>query len=260
MGDKMKRRTILAIILLATLLRALAQTPGSGKPATSYVIASPNTRESLTDQDARASLTSYEQLNAIAVADRVACSLARSRRPVGLSNAIGVYDTSAENSFIVKTSLPLLDTEYLAALLGRYSHQEFVLLFVADTDRNNNDRLWIIRTPQPLDKAIAAARRLHLTPLTARETRSGVELWIADIGNKSAPKLTALADELKATLEVHQGRAELIGDQDRMKAQKLFEKSLRTLEKPRKQRLSVYLWTRRWHDAITRTCSAEIPQ
>lgn len=274
MKNRVKQYTILATLALAMLLPVLAQTPDRSTPATSYVIASPNTRESLTDHDAGASLTSFEQLNAIAVADRIACSLTRPHSPVALSNALGVFDASAENSFIVETSLPLPDTEYLAALLGRYEHQEFVLLFVADAERTashgknndsddssgNKDSLWIIRTPQPLDQAIAAARKLHLTPLTARETRSGAEIWIVDTGNKLASGLTALASKLKATPEVHKGRAEFIGDPDRMKAQVVFDKMLGTLETHRRQRLSVYLWTKRWRDVTTRTCSTEIGQ
>jgi len=100
-----------AVVLVAILAGAV---PGPGaKPI--FIFASPNTRESLSDSDAKAQLTSFEQINATAVADRAACALTPY---VQISDGLGVYETSSENSIIVEGDLSKARAEYLAALLG----------------------------------------------------------------------------------------------------------------------------------------------
>lgn len=222
-----------------------------GFPATSWVFASPNTRASLVDQDARASIDSFEQANATAVADRIACSMTHEVR---IADAVGIYDTSAENSFVVMTNLAQARAEYLGMLLARYAHQRFVLVFLVRPA--GPDRLWTITAERTWDSVVGAARELQVTPLTVRAEGAKTTAIVVDSGSKMASKLGALADRMGAHPQTTNGVAELLGNDDRAKAATLFEQKINSAEKANGRHLSRGLWTERWHDATSRTCSA----
>ena len=248
------------MVRFAALLRALALLGLMGAMGRavaaqdSYVFASPNTRASLTDEDAQGSLTSSEELNAIAVADRIACSMARKAE---ISSVLGVYDASSENSFLIESDLKRDQTEYLGSLIGKYEHQEFVLLFFPQAA--GHDRLWAIKTSKSLDAAIGAARRMHLTPLTVRADADGTEIWIVDMGDKFGNRPHGLAAQLGGSAASLDGAAELQGDDDRAKAAAIFDAKIGAFEQQAKRKLSSQLWTKTWHNASTRTCSTEVP-
>jgi hypothetical protein len=239
-------------ILVALALLGLARGAAAQK---SYVFASPDTRASLTDEDARVSLTSFEELNAIAIADRIACSMTSQ---VDISGVLGVYDTSSENSFLIESDLKRDQTEYLGSLLGRYEHQKFVLLFFPQAA--GHDRLWTIHTPKSFDAAAAAARQMRLTPVTVRAGADGIEIWVVDIGGKFGKQPRQLAAQLGGSAQSQDGAANLLGDDDRTKSKAIFDAKISAFEQHQAHKLSSRLWTEAWHDASTRTCSAEVPQ
>lgn len=241
-----------ALILAAWALLALA---GPAAAQESYLFASPDTRASLTDEDARVSLTSFEELNAIAIADRIACSMTRK---VDISGVLGVYDTSSENSFLIESDLKQKETEYLGSLLGRYEHQRFVLLFFPHAA--GHDRLWTIHTPKSFDGAAAAARQMHLTPITLRTRAGGIEIWIVDMGDKFGDQPQQLAAQLDGSATSQDGAANLVGNDDRAKSKAIFDARISAFEQHETHKLSSSLWSEAWHDASTRTCSAEQPQ
>ena len=241
----------LSVAFLAVVLFPLVEGNCYGQSAASYVFASPSLASSLTDQDARGTLASFEQANITAVADRIACSMTRGVR---ITDAVGVYDTSAENSFIVFTSLGQADSEYLGSLLARYAHQKFALVFLANAA--GPDRLWIVKSDQPWDAAAKLARDLQIVPITLAIDHSTTEIIVVDFGSKLAERLKALASKLHATPQITNGKAELLGDPDRAKAMSIFDEKLKSLEQRSGRRLSRNLWTQAWHDATSRTCSA----
>lgn len=241
-----------ALILAAWALLALA---GPAATQESYLFASPDTRASLTDEDARVSLTSFEELNAIAIADRIAC---RMTGKVHISGVLGVYDTSSENSFLIESDLKPSEIEYLGSLLGRYEHQKFVLLFFPQAA--GHDRLWTIHTPKSFDDAAAAARQMHLTPVTLRAGAGGIEIWIVDMGGKFGDQPRQLAVQLGGNATSQDGAANLVGDDDRAKSKAIFDARISAFERQQTHKLSSRLWTEPWHDASTRTCSDELPQ
>lgn len=149
---------ILTVGLVFVLAAGAAGQTG-GK--TAYIFASSNRTLGLSDEAATRKLASFEEANAIAVADRVACALTRS---VGISVVLGVYDKSSENSFLMRTSLDRGPMEYLGSLLGLYERQSSILLFSPQT--GGSDRLWIIRTPRSFGSVAIAARQQRITPLT----------------------------------------------------------------------------------------------
>lgn len=242
---------------LAAILAALALLglPRGAAAQKSYLFASPDTRASLTDEDARVSLTSFEELNAIAIADRIACSMTSQ---VDISGVLGVYDTSSENSFLIESDLKPTEAAYLGSLLGRYEHQKFVLLFFPQAA--GHDRLWTIHTPKSFDAAAAAARQMRLTPMTVRAGADGIEIWVVDMGDKFGDQPQQLAAQLGGSAQSQDGAANLLGDDDRTKSKAIFDAKISAFEQHQAHKLSSRLWTEAWHDASTRTCSAEVPQ
>jgi hypothetical protein len=219
-----------------------------------YLFASSTTRESLTDQDAEKRLASFEQRNATAVADRAACALAEN---VHIGDSLGIYDASSENSFILEADLERKQSEYLAALLGLYSRQEFILLFLEEA--GGSDRLWIVETPQSLGMVISALRRLKLTPVTVRTDKDRNEIWLVDPGGKRAETLKNFAFDVNGRASVTPGSAETLGDRRRIVAVKRWREQIRAFEQHSGSRLSRQLSSKGWREAtLAHTCSTEL--
>ena len=253
-GDEVKGRLGILFAIAFFYAAALAGSiPGSGANRI-YLFASPNQRESLTDEEAKAQLKSFEQVNAAAVADRAACSLSRS---VEITDSLGIYEASSENSFILESDLERKQSEYLAALLGLYSRQEFVLLFLDDP--SGNDRLWIIKTQQSLGAAVAALRKLQLTPVTLRIEKNGNEVWFVDFGEKHADLLKRFSSDVNGKSTLTAGVAELLGNQSRATAIEGWQQQISASEQQSGNHLSGQLSSKGWREAAAvHTCSKEM--
>jgi len=248
-----KRAAILLAFALLCASGALAQAAAAQE---AYIFVSPNTRETLTDEDARAGLASFEELNGIAIADRIACSMASK---VKITGALGIYDSTAENSFLIESNLKADQAEYAGSLVSRYEHQKYVLLFFRHAD--GHERLWTIRTTKSFNAAIAAARKMRLTPVTLRPETSGNEIWVVDIGGGLGDRPEQLAKLLGGSLTSQNGSTEILGDKnDRAKSAAIFDAKIAAFESRTGRKLSSLLWTEAWRDASTRTCSVEAPQ
>jgi hypothetical protein len=236
------------------LLAALAGPVASPAANRIYLFASPNARESLTDKDAKARLTSFEQINATAVADRAACSLTKD---VHIANSLGIYDKSSENSFIVEADLEQMQSEYLAALLGLYSRQEFILLFLDEA--GGGDRLWIVETPQSLEIVVAVLRKLKLTPVTVRTEKDRIEIWFVDPGDKRAEDLKMFTSEVNGRANLIAGVAEMLGNQDRITAVKQWRQQIGAFEHRSGRFVSLQLSSNSWrHTTAVHTCSKDM--
>jgi hypothetical protein len=246
--------TILLAIIGSSPATFALPIPGTGANQ-AYLFASPNTQESLTDQDAKVRLNSLDQIHATAVADRAACALTHN---VQIANSLGIYDQSLENSFILEADLGKEQSEYLAALLGLYSHQEFILLFLGEPA--GLDRLWIVKTPQSLEAVIATLRRLKLTPVTVRTVKDQNEIWFIDFGEKRAEDLKIFTSDVNGLARLTEGAAEMLGNSSRTKAIRLWRKKISVFEQRSERHLSVQLSSKGWRDATkVHTCSKEIP-
>jgi hypothetical protein len=244
--------SLLAIIV--SMPAAFAQPiPGPGANQ-AYLFASPSTQESHTDEDAKLRLTSLKQVNATAVADRAACALTHN---VQIADSLGIYDVSSENSFIVEADLEQEQSKYLAALLGLYSRQEFVLLFVEEA--SDLDQLWIIKTPQSLEAVLATLRKLKLTPATVRFKKGQNEIWFVDSGDKRAGDLKVLTSVVNGRASITAGVAEMLGNHRRRMAIKAWRQQISAFEGSSGQHLSKQLSSRGWRNAtVVHTCSKEI--
>jgi hypothetical protein len=244
---------ILLGITVALPAVSAGQIPGPGANQI-FLFASPNTRESLSDEDAKVRLTSLEQINATAVADRAACALSHH---VQIADSLGIYDKSSENSFILETDLERKQSEYLAALLGLYSRQEFILLFFDEA--SGPDRLWIIKTPQSLKAVIATLRKLKLTPVTIRTEKDQNDIWFIDFGEKRAGALKIFTSDVNGRTSLTAGVAEMLGNQERTTAVKGWRQQISAFEQQSGRHLSKQLSSKGWRDATAvHTCSREM--
>jgi hypothetical protein len=137
-------------------------------------------------------------------------------------DSLGIYDRSSENSFILEKDLDQEQSEYLAALLGLYSHQEFILLFLEQT--SGPDRLWIVKTPRSPELVIEALRRLNFTPVIVRTPKDQIEIWFIDILERHANVLKVLTPDVNGSADLTLGGAEMLGNQDRTTAIKGWRK------------------------------------
>jgi hypothetical protein len=234
------------------------QSAAQSRAKISYIFASPNKSDTLTDEIAMKKLGSFEESNAIAVADRIACALTQPRR-AEISAVLGVYDRSSENSLIVETSLELGSAEYLASLLALYEHQRDVLLF--SPQGGGPDRLWTIRTSRSFDSVAKGLRQRRLTPLTARIEKSSIQIWLVDLGDRAGQGPKELAAQLGATASFEDGSAELLGDEnDGAKAEVIYQAKIQAFEARSPVRFSSLLSSQAWQKASTRTCSIELPR
>jgi hypothetical protein len=244
---------ILCAIIVVLPASLAGPIPGPGANQV-FLFASPNTRDSLTDEDAKVRLTSFEQTNVTAVADRAACALTHS---VQIADSLGIYDKSSENSFILKADLERKQPEYLAALLGLYSRQEFILLFLDKA--SGPDRLWIIKTTQSLEVVIATLRKLKLTPVTVRREKDQNEIWLIDFGEKRAGTLKILTSDVNGRASFIAGVAEMLGNQDRATAAKRWRQQISAFEQQSGPHLSEQISSKGWRDATAvHTCSREM--
>jgi len=252
-AERVGRSALLILVVFAVGLGTLdSETiPDAYAIAQSYVFVSANTRSHMTDEDARRSFDSFEQKNALAVADRASCSLTHSVR---INNALGVNAKDSENSLVIETDLTSGLSEYLASLVGRYTHQEYVLSFIR---RNHGpDKLWMIYTDHPLPEVLEAVRKSSLVPATVLDSHGRIELLFVDIGSRTAEQLRTLASTLHGQTWTADGVAALRGNDDRMRAAAIFDAEIQSFEKHSSFRLSSRLWTEAWHDATSRTCSS----
>lgn len=244
---------VLLAIAVALPVAFAGAIPGPGANQV-FLFASANRRESLSDADAEARLKSFEQINAAAVADRAACALTHD---VQIAVSLGIYDKSSENSFIVEADLEQKPSEYLAALLGLYSRQEFMLLFLDEA--GGHDRLSIIETPQTLEAVIAALRKWKLTPVTVRMEKDQTEIWFVDFGEKRAGDLKNFTSDVHGRASSTAGVAEMLGNQSRATALKEWRQQISTFEQQSGGHLSEQFSSKAWrHATAIHTCSREL--
>src|SRR5262249_27218714 len=123
-------RSLLSAILWCFLLTG-------NSTAQSFLFVSPNTREHMTDEFAWASLDSFEQNNFLAVADYLTTRLCAKPR---VQSAEGMDGSDTENSSLI-TGCSSTKARYVGELLGRYTHQKWILVF--DPDPSSSGRILI---------------------------------------------------------------------------------------------------------------------
>ena len=228
-------------------------------------LGSPNTRDTMSYADARVSLQSFEETNFVAVADRIVCALApRGSIETGIGEVheqgkLGV--SGAENSVVVKAPVSFGEMRYIMALLGRYAHQKFVITFApqdATASQAKTAEMVLLRVPQKtgrarIEQVLDTSGVPYRTLLDKDEHR--VLVYLQEGTSDAAVRKAA--QRLKAKIEIESGTGEMAGDDDRGKASAAYDRIISEYEPAHPEKpLSTKLWSREWHDAESRTCTA----
>jgi hypothetical protein len=248
----MTSRILTLILLLAPFASAQQLAVG---------LASPNTRDSLTYADAKASLISFEEQNFVAVADRIVCSLAKTgtvQKVIGEvheKNQMGVE--GAENSIVVKAMVSFEEMRYTMALLGRYAHQKFVVAFLPNQETGSNSATLVVLHIPPATTHATLEHVLDDTGVPYRTLAGEDVIIFLPEGSPDAPVKSA-ARRLKARMEIQHGRGEIVGNDDRTQAAATYDKIIADYEAAHSDHAqSAKLWSRDWRDAESRTCTLE---
>jgi hypothetical protein len=224
-------RILLFIFFLAVSAQAQENySTSTDAAATSYGFVSPNTEENLSLEDAIRKLTSREQVALLTEIRLVGCEARLN--PLVLSS-IGSWSDGAENSTLFKTSTDDASIRYAVAKLGKGARQKAVLYF--RERQNGTAQLYILYSQRRglrtlsklLDKAGIAFRTL--VPLKNRTL-----VYVIDLEGELREKIPTAARLLRAKVRNLRGDASFIGnDEDRQKAQTVFEAEIKMFESTR---------------------------
>ena len=231
--------------LLTLLLGASLSIPSL---AQSFVFASPNTREHMSDEAALASQGSVEQQNFLAVARFLAARLCQAPK---VESSLGLDGPGSENSALV-AGCRSGEGPYLGVLLGRYAHQKWVLIFTPAP--GGTDRLFVLTLPSagpkevPAPEFLAKMRKFGLSEGTviAQGRETVVYLWVKDTSQDQA--IHALAEANHSVIQETRGTGLLIGSDDRAQAQSVFDRRIFSYERAHHLAYSAQLWSKKLRD------------
>lgn len=225
-------------------------------------LASPNTRDSMSYADAKISLASFEETNFVAVADRIVCTLASRgsvEKAIGEVHEQGKMGVSgAENSVVMKAPVSLQEMRYAMALLGRFAHQKFMIVFIPDeagASRSKPAEMVLLHIPQKISR-VRMERVLDETGVPYRTLLDEHRVLVFLPEGTSDAAVRKAAQRLGAKIEAQRGTGEIFGDDDRGKALAAYDRIIAEYESAHPDKaLSSRLWSREWHDAESRTCT-----
>src|SRR5579871_257841 len=248
------RRSLMSVVVLLGSAAGQQMAVGLG---------SPNTRDSMSYADAKISLGSFEETNFVAVADRIVCARASRgsvEKAIGEVHEQGSLGVSgAENSVVVKAPVLLDDMRYMMALLGRYAHQKFVVVFIPEEASASGPKpaeLVILRIPPKISR-VRMERILDQTGVPYRTLLDEHRVLVFLPAGTSGAAVRKAAHRLGAKIEAERGTGEIFGDDDRGKALAAYDRIIAEYELAHPEKaLSPRLWSREWHDAESRTCTS----
>jgi hypothetical protein len=244
-----RQESILASILRPLLYLLLAASLSTPSFAQSFVFASPNTREHMSDETALASQDSFEQQNFLAVARFLSARLCETPK---VESSLGLDGPGAENSALV-TGCRSGEGTYLGVLLGRYAHQRWVLIFTPAP--GGTERLFVLTLPSAgpekvlaLEEVLVKMRKLGLSAGTviAQGRDAAVYVWVKDASQAEA--IHALAEASHGVIREMRGMGLLIGSDDRARAQSVFDRRIFSYEREHRPAYSAQLWSKRLRD------------
>jgi hypothetical protein len=206
-------RVLLACIAALTCFQGLW--------AQSIVFVSPSTKGLLTMSCAEGSLSSFEQQHYLAAVHYLTGTLCPQAH---IDSAVGVWKGQAENSGRID-GCPNEQARELGALLARYYHQEQALVF----DRNERGKASLVtfHASQPLGVIAIMMAQANVSGATVIPHNHDNEILIVAADPAQRAQALNLASLLHAdSLHEEPGTAELIGDNDRIKARESYRSVL----------------------------------
>lgn len=223
-------RAVMLLVVLSSwpVCYVQGQQQRSQKPSSGYIFVSPNTRENLTLEDAKAGLSSAEERRLIEEERDVACRL---QRAIIIEKAIGSWSDGAEHSTMMRGHLTEQALRYAGSWLGKFATQKAILYF--HQEPRGNGRIYVLHLQPRVRDLATISNKLETNGIANRTIvpRSRrIIVFVVDLKNELKAKVATAARRLKARLTSARGEAEFIGDDDRAKAQKIFADEIRSFE------------------------------
>lgn len=215
-------------ISVASGQQAQPRPGGDSSRARGYVFVSPNTRENLTLEEAQAGLSSAEEKRLIAEERQVGCRL---QNPLGVDKAVGSWSDGAEHSTIIRARTNESTLRYAGVWLGKFARQKAILYFREDS--SGVARMYVLVMPRNRSDLAAITAELNSDGLENRTLvpqKRGLLVYIVDLKNELKSKVLAAARRLHVRFSSLKGKGEFIGDDDRDKAQAVFDQEIRKYE------------------------------
>lgn len=203
-------------------------------PAIGYAFVSPNTRENLTLEEARAGLNSPEEARLISEAWLVGCRLHKS---LTVQKAVGSWSDGAEYSTIIRAQTNKTSLRYAGSWLGKFANQKAILYFRKDF--TGPGRMYVLYLPSQKRDMATVSNELETSGIANRTLapqRRRLLVYVVDLKNELKAKVLAAAKRLRARLTIISGEGDFIGDDDRQKAQQIFEQEITEYEKAHRVR------------------------
>jgi hypothetical protein len=205
----MRKFTLATWIVLATSLHGLL--------AQSIVFVSPSTKGALTMSCAEGSLNSVEQMHYLAAARYVAEHLCQQPR---IESAVGLWKGQSENSGMIDGCSNDRARE-VGALLGKYYHQAKALVF--DRDPAGKTSLVTFHATQPLGVVAIMMAQANVSGATVIPHTQDNLILIVTTDEAEHSRTISLYSMLHGRdLHEEMGNAQMIGDEDRVKAREIF--------------------------------------
>jgi len=148
--------------------------------------------------------------------------------------------------------------QYMMAMLGRYAHQKFVIVFIpeeAGASRSKPAEIVLLHVPQKISR-VRMERVLDETGVPYRTLLDEHRVLVFLPEGTSDAAVRKAAQRLRANIEIERGMGEIFGNDDRAKALAMYDGIIAEYESAHPEKaLSSRLWSREWHDAESRTCT-----
>ena len=208
----------------------LGQQPAQSRPVhstkktISYAFVSPNTSENLTLPEAIAGLSSPDEKRLIDETRLLSCRLHQVLR---VQRAVGSWTDGAENSTVVRVTTDEARLRYSSSWLGKFARQKAVLYF-----RQNSfggARMYVLlllRSGQDLQTLASELDADGIANRTLVPQKERMLIYVVDLTNELRDSVLTAARRLHARLSTIRGDGKFIGDDDRDKAQTIFEREI----------------------------------
>jgi hypothetical protein len=218
-------RSFLLVLLLGWATTISGQ---QAQKSLNYGFVSPNTRTNLKLEEAIKGMNSPEEAQLRTKAINLSC-VVKSR--IRGFKALGSWSDGAEHSVMLRVKSDEATLRYVLSRMGRDAQQKYVIYFHPQPAGSAD--LYTLRLRRPAQNFLALSNALEQAGIPFRTLvpdRETTAVYIIDLDRDLRPKILTAARQLRARVSHETGNAALFGDDERQKAQALFEQEIKNYE------------------------------
>jgi hypothetical protein len=218
-------RSIFLVLLLGWTTLVSAQ---QAQKSLNYGFVSPNTKTDLRLEEAIKRMSSPEETELRTKAINLSC-VVRSR--IQAFKALGSWSDGAEHSVMLRINSNETTLRYVLSRMGRDAQQKYVIYFRPQRDGKTD--LYVLRLPTRAQDFVALSNTLERAGIPFRTMvpfHETTAIYVIDLDRDLRGKILAAARLLRARVTSQAGNAKLFGDDQREKANAVFEHEIKNYE------------------------------